>query len=309
MDVQIRKFSYESKFDGVPIHGICMVPDRPIGILQMVHGMCEHKERFLSFMMAMAKKGYITVMHDNRGHGTSVKQTDDIGYCYPSMENGFVSDIYKITCQMKKEYPELPVILYGHSMGSLAVRAYLRHHDNVIDGMIISGCPAYNDLVPVGLWLVKILKEKKGDRYRSAMLQGLVLGSFERRFWKEHRKYAWLSVKTSVGEAFQKDALCHFTYTLNGFETLLNLEYITYRGIGYQMENENLPILFLSGMEDPCYINEKKWSQAIRRMSELGYRNIKEIRYDNMRHEIHNEEENELVYDDIHAFCKKVIAG
>lgn len=307
MEIRVRNYSFESKFDQVPIHGVCMIPENPIGILQMVHGMCEHKNRYLSFMRNMAERGYITVMHDNRGHGESMKQPDDIGYCYDSLEAGLVGDIYKVSCQMKKEYPGLPLILYGHSMGSLAVRTYLRNHDNMIDGLIISGCPAYNDLIPVALWGLQFMKRSLGERHRSSFMHQMVLGGFQNRFKHERRKHAWLAVKESVAEEFDKDPLCTFTYTLNGFETVLNLEYITYRAIGYQMENEDLPILFVSGIDDPCYVSEGKWRQAIDRMLKLGYHNVQEIRYDNMRHEIHNEEDNELVYDDLDAFCKAAI--
>lgn len=308
MDVRIKTYSFESKFDHVPIHGVCMIPEKPIAILQMVHGMCEHKNRYLSFMRTMAEKGYITVMHDNRGHGESVKQQDDIGYCYDAMEAGLVADVYKVSQQMKKEYPGLPLILYGHSMGSLITRTYLRNHDSVIDGLIVSGCPSYNDMVPLALWMVRCMSKILGVRHRSPMLQKMVLGGFESRFKNEGRKNAWLAVKESVAEEFCKDPLCMFTYTLNGFETLLNLEYITYRAIGYQMENEKLPILFASGMDDPCYINEHRWKQAIDRMLQLGYQDVREIRYENMRHEIHNEDGNDQVFDDLDAFCQEVVA-
>lgn len=307
MNIQQKKYSFQSKFDGVTIHGICIVPEKPIAILQMIHGMCEHKNRFLPFMRAMAERGYITVMHDNRGHGESVIKPEDIGYCYSAMEKGLVADVYRVSCQMKKEYPDLPLVLYGHSMGSLIARNYLRNHDNMIDGLIVAGCPAYNTMVPLALWYVRYMIRKKGGHYRSSAMQKVVLGGFNSRFKQEKRENAWLAVKESVAEEFAKDPLCTFTYTLNGFETLLNLEYITYRSIGFQMENKSLPILFVSGMDDPCYINENGWQQAIDRMLQLGYRDIQEIRYDNMRHEIHNEEENGQVFEDLDTFCREVI--
>ncbi len=307
MDIQVRKYSFESKFDGVVIRGVCMIPEKPVAILQMVHGMCEHKNRYLSFMRTMAEKGYITVMHDNRGHGESVKQQDDIGYCYDSMEAGLVADVYKVSQQMKKAYPGLPLILYGHSMGSLIARTYLRNHDNVIDGLIVAGGPSYNSMVPLALWVVRCVKKMLGARRRSLIMQNVVLGGFQSRFMKEGGKYAWLAANQSVAEEFCKDPLCTFTYTLNGFETLLNLEYITYRAIGYQMENERLPILFVSGMDDPCYVNESGWKQAIERMLQLGYQDVREIRYENMRHEIHNEIDNAQVFDDLDMFCQNVV--
>ena len=309
MEITTRTFSFTSKWDGVKIHGICMIPEKPIGIFQMVHGMCEHKERYLSFMSWMAQRGYITLIHDNRGHGMSIKEEGDIGYCYSSMDKGFIEDIYQITKNIRREYPELPLILYGHSMGSLAVRSYLRKHDDAIDGLIVSGCPGYNDGVPFGKLLGAIMTKILGERYRSSFVQKMVLGSFERRFWREKRKSAWLAAKESVAKEFEKDELCTFTYTLNGFRTLLNLESQTYKGKGYQVKNSSLPILFLSGEDDPCYISERKWYQAIYRMHDLGYEQTTAIRFEGMRHEIHNEEDNQLVYEEIDAFCRDFVIG
>lgn len=307
MEIITKGYSFKSKWDGVTIHGICMIPKQPVGILQMVHGMSEHKERYLSYMEIMAKRGYITLMHDNRGHGESVKAQQDIGYCYNSREAGFVEDIYTATKKIRREFPDLPLILYGHSMGSLAVRAYLRKHDDAIDGLIITGCPGYNDAVPLGSFIVKMVSLLKGERYRSPFIQNLVVGNFEKRFRNENRKSAWLAEKKSVAADFEADPLCKFTYTLNGFLTLLNLESIVYKRGGFQVKNPQLPILFLSGMDDPCYINEKKWDQAINRMSGLGYKDITAIRFENMRHEIHNEEESPKVYQEVDDFCKRLI--
>ena len=306
MDINKKKYSFVSRYDQVTIHGMCMIPENPKGIIQFVHGMNEHKERFYPFMEKMTQRGYITLIHDNRGHGESVKDERDIGYCYPAKEKGYVEDIYRATKNIRRAYPGLPVILYGHSMGSLAVRAYLKEHDDVVDGLVVGGCPSYNDGVPFGILLVNVLAAWKGERFRFDWMQGLVVNQFERRFRNEGRKSAWLAVKESVAEQFGKDPLCQFTYTMNGLLTLLHLEWIVYKQAGYQMHQPELPILFLSGEEDPCYINKKKWKQGVYRMTELGYENVEAILFENMRHEIHNEEENEKVFDALQEFADTI---
>lgn len=307
MGISKKTFSFRSKYDDVMIHGICMIPEEPIGIFQMVHGMCEHKERYIFFMEWMAKKGYVALMHDNRGHGESVKQPEDIGYCYQSAQKGYIEDIYAVTCFIKKEFPHLPLILYGHSMGSLGVRSYLRNHDEAVDGLIVAGCPSYNSAVRPAKLLLKAVGLVKGEKYRSAYLQNMVVGRFEKAFKDEHRQFAWLSVKEDVTENFKADELCNFVYTLNGIITLLNLEIITYKSDGFQVKNPELPVLFVSGKDDPCYVSEKKWEQAILHMYTLGYENVTEIRYKGMRHEIHNEAEREKVLRDIETFCNQVV--
>lgn len=300
--ITTKNYSFKSK-DGVTIHGICMIPDEPVAILQMVHGMNEHKERYTVFMEEMAKKGYITLMQDNRGHGESVKDEKDLGYCYASKDKGMVEDTYKATKYIKKKYPELPLILYGHSMGSLVVRAYLKKHDDAIDGLIVSGCPSYNSATPVGKWIVKVMMKLKGDRYCSAFVQNLAVGGFDKPFAGENRKYAWLSTDSNVAEAFMNDPLCQFTYTLNGFFTLLNLETAVYKDKNYEVKNERLPIMFMSGKDDPCAINEKKWNEAIEHLRKLGYKNVSGMMFDDMRHEIHNEPDKQYVFKEIDKFC------
>ena len=208
MDYQIRTFSFQSKYDAVPIHGLCYVPENPIGIFQMTHGMCEHKNRFTHFMAYMAKQGYVTVMHDTRGHGESVKEDEDIGYCYEAEAQGVVEDLYYITKRIRKEFPELPLVLYGHSMGSLAVRSYLKSYDDAIDAVVLAGTPAYQEAVAVARVGLKVLKAIMGERHRSPFFQGLVLDGFEKRFRKDKREYAWLAAKESVGEIFKKDKKC-----------------------------------------------------------------------------------------------------
>ena len=306
MTAKKRTYSFVSKYDQVPIHGMCMIPEKPTAIVQFVHGMNEHKERFYPFMEEMAERGYITLIHDNRGHGESVRSQEDIGYCYASMEKGFVEDIYYATCQIRKAYPDLPLVLYGHSMGSLAVRAYLKNHDDAIDGLVVGGCPSYNEGVPFGILLAKCIAIWKSDKYRSAFIQGLVVNSFERRFRKEGRKGAWLAAREDVAEEFNRDVLCQFTYTMNGILTLLHLEWIVYKEAGYRVQNPELPILFLSGEDDPCYINNRKWRQAVNRLSKLGYEDIHAVLFENMRHEIHNEVERDKVFEELDQFVQGV---
>lgn len=300
--ITTKNYSFDSK-DNVTIHGICMIPEKPVAILQMVHGMNEHKGRYLGFMEKMSEKGYIVLMHDNRGHGVSVQNEEDRGYCYELMDKGIVEDVYTATKHIKKLYPDLPLILYGHSMGSLIVRAYLKRHDDAIDGLIVAGSPSYAGAVPFGKALVHTMIKVKGERYRSPFVNNLAVGSFDRPFVNENRPYAWLNTDVSVSEAFVKDPMCKFIYTLNGYLTLLNLETTVYKDNDFNVNNPSLPILFLSGEHDPCYANERKWNDSMQHLRKLGYTNVKGTLFEGMRHEIHNEPDKQLVFNEIDRFC------
>ena len=141
----------------MPLEGMMVIPSRPRVVLQIAHGMCEHKERYLPFMRYMAERGYLCVIHDHRGHGASrreavsadadkvlgKKQDIPAGLGYFGKDGGrfLVRDLHQITRIIKKQYPGLPYFMMGHSMGSLAVRCYLKKYDRESNTRIWEGTP------------------------------------------------------------------------------------------------------------------------------------------------------------------------
>ena len=110
-------------------------------------------------MEYMAERKYVSVIHDHRGHGKSVRSKEDLGYMYGGGADAMLQDIHTVNCLIKDHFPELSLILFGHSMGSLAVRAYAAHHDDCMDMLIVCGSPSYNALRPVGVALAHIIFE------------------------------------------------------------------------------------------------------------------------------------------------------
>ena len=103
------------------LDGLVVEPEEGVqrtALLQLSHGMSEYKERYLPFMEFMAEHGVVCVIHDHRGHGKSVKSEQDLGFMYGAGGAGLVEDLFQVTVWAKKEYPDLPFILMGHSMGS-----------------------------------------------------------------------------------------------------------------------------------------------------------------------------------------------
>ena len=96
-----------SEADGLQLSVLCVVPDTvTLGIVQLVHGMCEYKERYLPFMEFLADNGYAAVIHDHRGHGKSVRTKDDLGYMYGVGADGLLQDILTVNKYAHQRYTQ-----------------------------------------------------------------------------------------------------------------------------------------------------------------------------------------------------------
>ena len=294
-----KTFTLRSAHDDLDISVMAITPESsPKAIIQLVHGMCEYKERYVPFMEFLCSEGYACVIHDHRGHGASVKSADDLGYFYGGGWNGIVSDILTVNEEIRKMYPESPVYLFGHSMGSLAVRSFTKRHDDRLDGLIVCGSPSRNPAAGAGKMLAKIIAALKGERHRPALIQKIAFDGFNKRFSSEGPN-AWLSTDKENVRSYNADPLCGYCFTCNGFIGLFDLMTDTYSSIGWQLAKPGLPVHFIAGSDDPCIISLKGFNEAVGHMKAMGYANVTAKTYEGLRHEILNEVGREIIWQDV----------
>ena len=294
---KIHNATMISDFDGLEL-SLCLVTpnsNQPRALVQLAHGMSEHKERYLPFMEFLATHGYACLISDHRGHGASVKDPKDLGYFYNKGAKGVVEDMHQITGYFRSLYPGRKLILLGHSMGSLAARVYLRKYDREIDGLVICGSPGKNPFAGLGLALNWIMTRFKGDRYVSPFFVKLITGRLKRK--GSVNANAWLNDNVENLQRYEEDPLCGFPYTLNGYRVLLQLMRRAYRGM--RAKNKALRIHFVSGEKDPCAPNRRGFIHAMRRMLRDGYIQVSGKTYFGMRHEVLNHTNHQVVYDDL----------
>lgn len=303
-----REFTIQSKVDGLVLDGLVVEPEEGVqrtALLQLSHGMSEYKERYLPFMEFMAEHGVVCVIHDHRGHGKSVKSEQDLGFMYGAGGAGLVEDLFLVTKWAKKEYPDLPFVLMGHSMGSLVVRAYAKEHDQELDALIVCGSPSKNYLRPLGAAVGHAEAAVLGDEHRSNLLEAMSFGSFAARFADEKSRFAWCCSDPEVVREYEENPFCGFTFSDDAFFALNDLMKETYGFHGWHCTNRKLPVLFLSGGDDPCYVNVRRFKKSIDHMRLIGYRNVRGKLYPGMRHEILNEKEKYRVYGDVWKWLKR----
>ena len=214
-----------------------------------------------------------------------------------------IEDLYQITEYIKERFPNKKIILFGHSMGSMIVRKYIAKYDDKIDGLIVCGSPSENKAAKLGLVLIKIAELFKGEKYRSKTLKKMMFGGFGK---KNEMTNSWICTNKEVVEKYNEDEFCIYDYTLNGLENIVRLMIDIYNPKIYQKNNLKLPIYFIAGSDDPVITSIEAWNNAQKFLEKQGYQNISGTLYENMRHEILNEVQNEMVYNDILIWIDKL---
>lgn len=273
-------------------------------VIQMVHGMAEHKERYIPMMEYLSSKGFVCVMHDNRGHGQSVKAPGDLGFMYGGKAEGLVEDVLVVNNWVRQSYPGKHVFLFGHSMGSLIVRCYLKEHDDTIDGLIVCGSPSANPMASAGKGMIRMAAMLGGGNEKAwrkvvPLFTKMSTGQYAKGLPAGSSPNAWICTDPEVVEAYDKDPLCGFPFTLNGYYSLMDLMTGCYDVKGYPVRNPRLPVWFMAGENDPCIVDRRSWENAQADLRTAGYVSVQGKLYPDMRHEIHNERGKEQVWADV----------
>lgn len=301
----MERFTLESGYDGLTIAaGVCRPATKPWAVIQFVHGMCGCKERFEAVMDYFAERGIACIASDHRGHGESVKETDDLGYFYSGGYKALVSDVRAVARWGLENFPGVPYYLLGHSMGSLAARICVKQDDSFLSGLIVCGSPSWNPLSVIGRFLTGVACMAGFGRRRPAFLQNMTSDSYNRRFASEGPQ-AWTCSDPDVRRSFRENPRCNFRFTMNGANNLMKMMGQTYDLKGWKVSHPMMPVLFISGSDDPCMISEKKFHQAALAMHKVGYRNVHSSLHPGMRHEVLNEVDKIDVWNEILEFIIK----
>lgn len=281
---------------------------KPRAILQISHGMCEYIERYAEFADALCARGILVCGSDHLGHGKAAMKQGTLGYF--AAKDGWKllpEDLHQLTNQMKKEYPNTPYFLLGHSMGSFVARAYLSRYGNELNGAILMGTSGGNVFAGLGIFLANRIIRMKGEMYQSPLLNQLSSGLNNQRFLEEQDKHSWLTRDSSLRELYGKDPLCNFVFTAAGFRDLFALLRHVSSSQWADTVPKGLPILLTSGDDDPIGNYGKGVRKVKRRLDNANVRDVTLKLYEKGRHEILNEINRKTVYEDIGLFIERLL--
>ena len=302
MFVMTKEMTLRSQVDNLGISVLVVTPDdAPKAVLQLSHGMCGCKERYMSMMKYMADRGVACVASDHRGHGHSVRSSEDLGYMYDGGYMALVDDLRVVTRWIHRTFPSVPVYLVGHSMGSMAARIYAKYDDSSIDGLVLTGSPSWNPLSRIGRLLSGMMCIMGLSHMRMSWSQRMTSDRYNRPFMSEGYQ-AWTCSDPQVRKEFFDNPVCNFSLTANGSYNVMSMMGETYAGGIWNVTNPDMPIVFISGSDDPIMGSEKKFHESVQNICDRGYTNVTSAIYPGMRHEVLNEIGKEEVWDDIIDF-------
>ena len=277
------------------------------GIIQIVHGMAEHTDRYLDVAKYLCSRGYFVIMHDQAGHGRSVKSDEDDGYfCEKDGWLRLVDDIYEVTKIAKKEVPGKKLIIWGHSMGSFLTRKYLATYKDGADAAVICGTAGANPAAGAGILIANLVGTFKGKKYKSKMINNIAFGSYNKRF-EGNTGFEWLSVNEDNVTKYVADPKCGFLFSAAGFRDLFCVLKDVSSDAWFNAVPQDIPMYLIAGEDDPVGNYGKGVKEVYDRLKATGHKNVQIKLYPGLRHEIHNEKTNAEVYADIADFADSVL--
>ena len=284
---------------------------RPVGnvagVVQIVHGMAEYAARYAPFAEYLCSKGFVVCAEDHLGHGKTAAEKEDLGYfCGGDGSELVLSDIRALNRRICAEYPDVPCIMLGHSMGSFFCRTYISRYGGELAGAVIMGTGFQPAAVTAfGKAVVRCIALFCGWRHRSRLVNALAFGSYNKKCAGD-TPFDWLSADKGNVQRYVADPLCGVTFTCSGFLTLFSIlgkacSVKAVRGVP-----RDLPLVLVAGADDPVGGYGGGVKKLYNKFLAAGATDAEVILYEGCRHEILNDVCAEKVYSDILSFLTDI---
>lgn len=285
--------SFQTARDGVAIHTYHWRPDFEVGrgIVHIIHGLSEHAGRYERLAEELTAEGYQVFAHDQRGHGRTAGSDAAFGFVADS--NGWqslIDDTIQLCEAERRLFPQLPLYLFGHSMGTYVAQQILYQAPNLPDAVILSGPNGEVGLLTrLGRLIARLERLRQGRHGRSDLINALSFGAFNREFSPNRTSYDWLSRDETAVDNYIADPFCGFLATNQFWVDLLDAIIEIARPANREKIRRELPIYIFSGRNDPVNNQGRGAEHLAETYRAMGIRNVSYRVYAKARHETLNE--------------------
>jgi len=295
--------------DGVVLFVYRWLPDKPVqAVVQIAHGWAEHAGRYARVAHALCREGYAVYANDHRGHGNTAIIPSDVGF-FSDRDgwNACVADVWRLHQHIAAHHPGVPIVMFGHSMGSFMTQQFISEHGDALAGAVLSGS---NGAPPasagVGLGLARLERLRVGPRGKSPLLNRLVFGAFNKPFEPARTPFDWLSRDPDEVDRYIADPLCgRFESTVQLYIDILGALPDVAKPSRQAHIPKKLPIYIFGGGHDPVGSNIGQLLDAYRA---ADLEDVKHRFYPGGRHESLNESNRDEVTRDLIGWLNSVVA-
>lgn len=283
-------------------------PIAPRAVVMLSHGMAEHSARYQRFGAALNAAGYALYALDQRGHGRTAAHGVLGHYADEDGWSKVVGDLAILSQYIHQKHADLPLFLMGHSMGSYIAQAYLLHHSASLQGAILSG----SNFQPVSLYrsasaIARLERWRQGATGRSALIEWLSFGSFNKAFKPNRTAFDWLSRDPQEVDLYANDPLCGFRCTNQLWLDMLGgLQQIS-KPANLAQIDPRLPLLVIGGECDPVS-DGKRLTDLANALTQAGHQTLQLKIYPQARHELLNETNREEVTRDLLTWLDQALS-
>jgi len=296
--------------DGYQIVTSIYLPDGDYkGYLHILHGMSEYHSRYDDFARYIAAHGYAVGLHSHRGHGENAALNHTpLGYYGPV--DGFakvVDDVDVVMTTFRQRYSLPKPILLGHSMGSIVTRRFIELYSDTIQKVIIMGTLVHTPKHQMAAVLAKKMAKRDGGDAVATIVDRLGASMNNRKIKDAKTPKDWLSTDAAQVQAYIHDPLCSYTSTNQFYADFMEGFELLSRPTEVAKIRKDLPMLLISGSDDPIGGYGKGVWKVARQYYDAGISKLSVHLFDGMRHEILNETNNQLIYQTILKWLEKKI--
>jgi alpha-beta hydrolase superfamily lysophospholipase len=282
---------------------------KAIGVVQIIHGASEHFARYGLFADFLNQEGYIVVGHDIIGHGLSTQNLDYVHFADKNGDQIAFKSVVLVKEWIQKEYPHLPLILLGHSMGSFLARKMVLTFPNDYHKAIFSGSAAPSKLlIRFGKILTSLIRVFKGPKYVSKLVQDMSIDANQKKMRNDGiiggDNEEWLTRDKAIQDYYKHSPMCGQPFTVQANHDMFQWILDVNQTKRIKKGNHHQPIFFISGSHDALSNYGIQIERFVNKLEKLGYDQVQYKIYPKYRHEVLNEIDKEVVYNDILDFIK-----
>jgi alpha-beta hydrolase superfamily lysophospholipase len=253
--------------------------DAPRAVVVISHGASEHSLRYTRFAADLNASCIAVVALDQRGHGRTGASTG-AGLVGAGGGAALISDLHEVRTQAEDRFPDVPVFLFGHSLGSLISSAYLVHHSQGLAGAVLCGFAAdINGVDAMG----ELLSGFAELRDESA---AAILAANNAPFEPARTPFDWLSRDAAEVDAYIADPYCGDNNPIS-FGYLIDVFDIVAPAVT-ELSKIECPVLVIAGHQDPAAGMGAFASGMADALRSAGVRADLRL-YEGARHELLNE--------------------